>query len=238
MASSTIQLQRTINYAQQFLRLSPLTFTLNTANDPAFSNADWVKQFILSPPFAWRWNRAGSSDYTTPTFTTQAGKTDYTVSLPTFGWLEKATSYEIDNAYFPHELQVGLNLASDNTTNQPARISTQYDDGQGNQAFRIFPAPEKPYAVCLEYQNAATLFTLLTQTWAPIPDYLSYLFNTGFQAKGYEYTNDPRFISTMQLFMQQLAAASEGLSESQKNLWLTDRLNSMRETSAVQQGKR
>jgi len=235
--ASTIELQRTINRTQQFLRLQPLLFQKNTANDPAFSNADWVKQLILSPPFAWRWNRTAAT-VTNPTFQTIIGQTDYVVNLPTFGWIEKAVAYEPVNGYLSHELQVGLIFGADAQPNQPARISAQYDDGEGNITFRMFPAPDQVYNIVVEYQNSASLFTLTTQTWAPIPDYLSFVFNSGFDAKGYEYTNDPRYLSTMQLFLQQLVDSAENLTQTQKNLWLTDRLNSMRETEMVQKGTR
>ena len=125
--ASTIELQRTINRTSQFLRLQPLLFQKNTANDPAFSNADWVKQLILSPPFAWRWNRTAAT-FTDPTFVTIIGQTDYVVNLPTFGWIEKAVAYEPVNGYLTHELQVGLIFGADAQTNQPARISAQFDD--------------------------------------------------------------------------------------------------------------
>ena len=48
---------------------------------------------------------------------------------------------------------------------------------------------------------------------------------------------DPRFGPAIQLFYTQLADVAEGLTESQKNLWLGDKLTSMRQTMAVQQGK-
>src|ERR1039458_1826896 len=101
--ASTIQLQRTINRSQQMIRLSPLTFVANTDNDPAFSNADWVMQTILAPPFAWRWNRVESTP-TIPTFVTTPGITDYTVSLPNFGWIEKAVAFDPNNAYSAQEI--------------------------------------------------------------------------------------------------------------------------------------
>jgi hypothetical protein len=235
--ASTIQLARTILVGQQFLRLAPLTFSTNPNDDPAFTCADWAKQMILSPPFAWRWNRTGAT-IPAPTFTTIIGVSDYSVALPSFGWIEKATMYDTGNANAPYELQVSLNQSVDSLNNQSNRIVAQYDDDSGNITFRMFPAPDAVYNVVVEYQNSASLFTATTQTWTPIPDYLSYLYNLGFLAKVYEYANDPRQQITLQLFLQQLAAASEGLSESQKNLWLTDRLNSMRETAAVQQGRR
>ena len=234
--ASTIQLARTILIGQQFLRLAPLTFPTNANNDPAFYCADWVKQMILSPPFAWRWNRTGAQ-IATPTFTTVLGQTDYTVSIPTFGFIEKATAYDPNNANAAYELQVGLNTAIEPLNNQVTRITAQHDDDAGNITFRLFPAPDAVYDICVEYQNSATLFANTTDTWAPIPDYLSYLFTSGFQAKVYEYANDPRFQITMQLFLTQLAAASENLTLTQRNLWLQDRMVFVRETAAVQQGR-
>lgn len=236
--ASTIQLQRTINRSQQMIRLSPLILAANTANDPAFSNADWVKQTILSPSLGgWRWNRSAGTP-TSPTFTTIIGNTDYVVNLPTFGWIEKAVAYDPNDGYSSYELQVELIKGGDLLPNQPQRISAQYDDDEGNVTFRLFPAPDKIYSVVVEYQNAATLFTDVAQTWTPIPDYFSYIFNTGFDAKSYDYFNDPRFVPTLQLFYQMLADAAEGLDATQKNLWLSDRLNSMRQTQGVQSGKR
>lgn len=234
--ASTIELQRTINRSQQMIRLAPLTFAENTANDPAFSNADWVMQEILSPPNSYRWNRAGATQ-TSPTFVTIVGQTDYKVSLPNFGWIEKAVAYEPDNGYASHELQVGLIIGAETQTNELARIVAQYDDDAGNITFRVFPAPYKVFNVVVDYQKSAPQFTSLTQTWSPIPDYLSYVFNTGFDAKSYDYFNDPRFQGTMQLFYTQIAAVAEGLDSTQRNLWLHDKLVSIREMNKVQQGR-
>jgi hypothetical protein len=234
--ASTIQLQRTINLSQQMIRLSPLIFASNTANDPAFSNADWVKQFMLAPPFAWRWNRASGDSPANPTFTTEIGTSDYKVSIPDFGWLEKGTGYDPEG-YRSFELKVELIKAEDTNPNEPTTIAAQYDDGAGNITFRLFPAPDKVYNIVIEYQKSASLFTAPTQTWAPVPDYLSFIYNEGFDAKSYEYANDPRFSAAMQLFMQDLSANAEGLSESQKNIWLEAKLNTIRQTQAVQAGR-
>jgi len=235
--ASTIELARTIARSQQFIRLSPLTFTENTANDPAFSNADWVMQTILAPPFAWRWNRASGYNPQTPTFTTAIGQSDYQVSLPNFGWLEKAVAYDPADGFKAYELKVLLVLGNETVTNEPTQISTQYDNGAGIQTFRIFPAPDKVYNVVLEFQNAAQLFTTTSQTWEPIPDYFSNIFNSGFDYKSYEYMADPRQGSAGQIFFTQLANAAEGLTESQKNIWLTEKINSLREMGKAQAGQ-
>ncbi len=234
--ASTIQLQRTINLAQQYQRLAPLTFAANTANDPAFSNADWVMQTILAPPMAWRWNRVGATP-TAPTFTTVIGVSDYKVSLPDFGWIEKAVAYDPANALVAYELQVELIKGLDTNSNQPQRIAAQYDTGDGNITFRIFPAPDAVYAIVVEYQKSAPQFTSLSQTWAPIPDYLSYIVNEGYQGKAFDYSNDPRAQVSMGLFFQNVAAANVGLDSTQKNIWLADKLNTLRQTAAVQAGR-
>jgi hypothetical protein len=237
MATSTIQLERTIQRSSQYARLEPLIFAANTYNDPAFSNADWVMQTILAPPFAWRWNRTVEGSPSAPAFATVIGQSDYIVNLPTFGWLEKATAYNPSSGYDARELQVSLLLAEDTLPNQTARIAAQGDDGEGNITFRLFPAADEVYNVVLEFQNAAQLFTSTTQTWEPIPDYLSYLYNEGMDAKTFEYLSDPRFQTSLQLFLTNLASASEGLTESQKNIWLSDRLNSIRQSNLVGSGR-
>lgn len=237
MATSTIPLERTIQRSSQYARLEPLVFSANTYNDPAFSNADWVIQTILAPPFAWRWNRTIKGSPSVPAFTTVTGKSDYSVSLPTFGWLEKATAYDPKSGYFAFELQVELLLAEETLPNQSTRIAAQYDDGQGNITFRLFPAPDQVYNVVLEFQNAAQLFTSVSQTWSPIPDYLSYVYNEGMDFKTFEYLADSRMQSSGQAFFQSLAQMSEGLSESVKNLWLGDKLATLRQSAAVQGGR-
>jgi len=230
--ASTIPLSRTIALAQQFVRNAPLTFTGPTDNDPAFSNADWVRQFILSPPFAWRWNR------TETPITCTIGVTDYQVSLPSFGWIEKAIVTFGVNGEQTTELEIVTNLTVESNPNLPTRISAQLDDDSGNITFRISPAPDEPYVITVTSQNAAETFTAASQFWSPIPDYMVYLVNTGFQAKTYEYLSDPRFQITMQMFLQQVLSANNGLSDTQINIFLRDRVDTTREQLAVQQGRR
>lgn len=227
--ASTIQLQRTNTLASAFVRYAPLTLS---SNDPAFSNADWVRQFILSAPFAWRWNRA-----VVPDITTQVGVSDYTVNLPSFGWIEKAVWFLPDNGNQTQELEVENNLATESLPNAPVRISVQLDDDAGNITFRLSPAPDQAYNISVIYQKSAPNFTALTDTWAPIPDYLSYVYNQAYLFKSLEYINDPRQAEAYQVFIQMLTSVNQGLSDAAKNLFLMDRLNTQRQTQNVQQGK-
>lgn len=227
--ASTITLQRSITLASAFLRYAPLVLS---ANDPALSNADWVRQFILSAPFAWWWNRAEI----TP-ITTQTGIHDYTVAAENFGWIEKAVLTDPDSGQETQELEVADNLVADTNPNLPTKISVQMSDDAGNITFRLTPAPDQAYVLNIVYQKAAPTFTNLSDTWEPIPDYYSYLFNQGFLAKNAEYLNDPRFVEAMQLFTQMVLSANQGLTDEQKSIFLFDRLNIQRQTQNTAQGR-
>lgn len=226
--ASTIQLQRSVTLASAFVRYAPLVLS---ANDPALSNGDWVRQFILSAPFAWRWNRAKT------TFATIIGETDYLISLASFGWIEKAVIYFPENGNATNELEVANDLAVESNPNQPTKLSAQFDDDAGNITFRLSPAPDAVYNVEVTFQKAAPTFTDLSQTWSPLPDFMSYIYNQGMRAVTYEYINDPRYVAAFQLFTQQLVAANNGLTDAQKNIFLADRMNTQRQTQAVAQGR-
>lgn len=216
--ATTIQLARTIEVVRRFIRRAPLTFT--GTNDPAMTMGDWVRGFVLSPPFAWRWNRA------TTTATCVIGTQDYQINLPDFGWIEQASISDSTTAVY--QLEIALDLAEESVVNQSTKIAARLDDGNGNITFRITPPPDKAYVLNISYQKAAPTFTALNNTWAPLPDYLSYLFTNGLLAKAYEYFGDERFATTMQLFVRQLIAANGGLSDSQINIFMADQINSAR----------
>lgn len=218
----TNTLQRILGVSQLYIRNAPLTFpNLTAPNDLVFLAGDWVRQFILSPPFAWRWNRM------TPNFVTVAGQQDYSINSPNFGWLEKAT---IDDGNgIITELQIKLNLGEDTVQNQPVFIAARLDDNAGNITFRLMPAPDTTYTVRLTAQAAPPNFATLADSWGPIPDYLSYLYLQGFLAKTYEYFADERFGSSMQLFVKQLVAANDGLDETQVNIFLGTSLDTRRQ---------
>jgi hypothetical protein len=220
MPSSNNTLARTINYASACVGQVPLVGIGGNANEPAFSIADWVRNFILAPPFSWRWNR--QVNY----ITTTIGQQDYTLQQANLGWLEQATILVNGQT---QQLEVWLDLSEETVNNQPVRIATRLDDTEGNITFRISPPPDKAYKITITFQRSSSLFQATTDTWSPIPDYLSYLYNQGFLAKTYEYRNDARFALSMQMFVRQVIAANAGLTDSQVNIFLGDRLNTQRE---------
>lgn len=304
--SSTITLTRTISLASLGIGQRPLTGVGGFTNEPAFSFGDWVRNFILSPPFAWRWNRnvtefttvigvkdyafapnwqpntaypqyafvtdangflqqaitalgtvtGGVSGVTTPTWSTApfgstndpnpdnnpahyitwqrvGSETGLGLTLPDFGWLERGS---VNDGTETHDLEVALSQGATQTQERPTHISARLDDSNGAIVFRLFPAPDKVYTVGITYQKACPNFVTTADTWHPIPDFFSYMYNTGFLAKAYEYVGDEKFANTMQLFFKQVISASEGLKDSQKNLFLDAAINTMREVQSVQRG--
>jgi|HubBroStandDraft_3_1064219.scaffolds.fasta_scaffold69096_3 hypothetical protein len=220
-----------MNVATIYIRNAPMTFpTYTSPNDLALLAGDWVRQFMLSPPFAWRWNRTVTS------FNTIAGQQDYPEVLSTFGWIEKANL--VDNTQAPAvavELQTRLNLSLETQTSQPVSVSPYLDNNDGTITFRLFPVPDKIYTVTINSQNAAPTFVSLNDLWTPIPDYLSYVYQQGFLAKAYEYFADERFSEAMQLFIKQTIAANTGLDETEVNLFLGERLITTRQAASMQQ---
>lgn len=224
----TNTLLRSIGVAQNYLKGSPLTGIQGNPLEPGASIGDYTRQFMLAPPFGWRWNRS------TVTFNTTAGTQDYAKSIPTFGWLEIATTNDNKgSAGSVVGLQVRLNESEDSSQATPRYISARIDDDTGNITFRLMPVPDAVYTVTVTYQNSAPTFTNLSDTWSPIPDFMSNIYNYLFRAFAYEYFDDPRFAFTFQMGLKQLMAASEGLTDTQKNIYLQDFLSNAREQSAV-----
>src|SRR5437870_4563771 len=72
MSNSTKKVSDVVAWAAPFVSFMPLSIGNNT--EPALSSANVIKQTILGPPFAWRWNRE------VLTFTCIPGVQDYTNS--------------------------------------------------------------------------------------------------------------------------------------------------------------
>lgn len=226
MASQcTNTLQRAVNYAQGFVQGRVIAGVGDVTNEPALSIGDWVRQFILAPPFAWSWNRAKTS----LSISTGGGQ-DYPDALSAFGYLEEGS---LSASGVNQELEVRLILGQDATQSQPTHVGTLLDDDNGNITFRVFPTPDQSYTVNLLYQQSPALFVNLSSLWTPIPDRLSYLYNTGFLAKVFELASDDRFGPTLQLFYQMVISASESLTDTQKNLFLSQTVITEREIRAV-----
>jgi hypothetical protein len=68
-------------------------------SEPVVSNANFILQTFLSPPFSWRWNRATTS------FSTTAGTQDTVLAIADLGFVEKVTVTDASNNVFELEMQ-------------------------------------------------------------------------------------------------------------------------------------
>lgn len=179
---------------------------------------------------------AGATGTSTPTFnattggTTTDGGVTWTnlgpigVSVGTsykFGWIETTSVYDVSGTTpIWKEMESQLCLGYGTEQSRPRFIAAQGDDGNGNITFRLSPAPDQAYPIAVTMQQKASLFTATTQTWAPIPDEFSHIYNWGFLSLMWLFADDPRFGTANQKFVSQILGTSEGLTETERNIFL------------------
>lgn len=159
---------------------------------------------------------------------------DYTIAVPNFSHIEHASVLDLvaipgtsnPVLYKPAkwwELEVKNEIALETSANRPAFISPHIEDGNGNMTFRLESAPDKPYPVSLHVQLAPpVLANGVNSTWAPIPDYMSYIYDWGFLALMWQFADDPRWQYAEQKFKAGLLARAEGLTEQERNIFLNN----------------
>jgi len=121
------------------------------------------------------------------------------------------------------ELEMKNNLSLDTGPSaRPQFINPQYQDASGNVTFRVMPAPNLAYPVSIHAQKVAPLITSLNQTWAPLPDYFEYIYNWGFLAFMWAFSDDPRAAQASQKFVANLLGRAEGLTETDRQIFLNN----------------
>lgn len=141
-----------------------------------------------------------------------------------FGWIEGGAVYNPNgaNGSLYWEVSPKIWLSQTSELSRPRNVSAQLDDGSGNITFRLTPVPDQAYPVILTIQQKPGLFTKLGQTWSPVPDEYSRIYNWGFLSLMLLFADDPRFQVANQKFVTQLLGANEGLTETQKNIFLNN----------------
>jgi hypothetical protein len=141
-----------------------------------------------------------------------------------FDWIETASVQETTNQCTKSwkEISVKLNLALESAQSRPHDVSAQYQDANGNITFRLMPTPDKAYPVVLSIQQKPPVINSMGDTWGPIPDEYSRLYNWGFLALAYLYADDARFTAANQKFIAALLSTSQGLSQTERNIWLNN----------------
>jgi len=212
MANSTITLLQSAEWCKKFVYNRQLS--LGDFKEPLLTSANIIKQTILGLPFSWRWNRQ------TVLFTATIGQQDYTQAV-NCGWIEVANVQDIGASPAKwYEMENHQVLGLDTAKARPTRIAAQIDDGSGNITFRLMPIPDKAYPISVTVQNSATLFTSLNDTWAPLPDYFSYIYQVGLLSLVFMFADDPRFATMSQKFVAHLLGAAQGLKDTDRSIFL------------------
>jgi hypothetical protein len=207
----------------------------------AFLNGQLLVNLIASPTqvtseinYA---NLAPTAATGTPLLT--AGTTqDYTVSVPNFSHIEHASVLDITKT--PNkwiELKVQNDLALDSIQARPTFVGPHVEDGDGNVSFRVMPAPSAAYPVAIHVQLVPPRVTSINQTWAPIPDFMQYVYSWGFLALIWAFSDDARFQMANQKFTSGLLSRAEGISAEERDVWLNNWNNlTGRQQMETQQG--
>ncbi len=220
---TTITVQQSLNWAQPFIRNAPMAIS---GSEPALTSANIILQTMLRPPFAWPWNRA------TAQANLAAGNQDLVIDLADFGHLEKCSVTDPNGN--TREIEIRNVIGAGSEQARPKAVATQANDGAGNITFRFLPAPDAGYQATLTYQKRQALLTALGSSWAPVPDELSHIYNQGLLGFALLLEDDVRAQYFLQRFALSLVSESEGLDETQKNLFLGHWLQLAREQQATQ----
>lgn len=186
--------------------------------DPAVSNANLILGLMFAPPFVWEWNRD------VEIFSLTATLTDYTRSIPDFGFMESGSitvpSGATADANSIYQLQPRRSLEISNPPGRPGFVSVFLDDQAGNITFRVgLCSPDQAYPVAITYQKAIQPITSIEEN-IPVPDKMMHIFRFGFMALALFYTQDDRFSQMNQKFIASLLGSQHGLDEGQSSVFL------------------
>ena len=227
-------LSDTIAYVTPFCRYQAAN--IGTSNMPIIGIANIVRNIVLAAPFTWRFNR-NNVNLTGPVI---QGTQDYTQLISDFGFLEKATANDGTKTFEFKDVKNNEALASSVTTGRPEVISAFNDDLAGNITFRLSAVPDKSYTVNMVYQKAPVQFTSTTNSWFPIPDSFSDVYNNLSLGYFMDSCQDPRAPQYIARGIAGLLARSQGLTAMDKALFAASYLNfsaqQMLEMLKTQQG--
>jgi len=171
---------------------------------------------MLAAPMQWKFNRVEAINL----FSTVVGLQDYEETISGFGFLEKSTVKDSTGKTWEiKDVQNNLPLASSTTQARPTAVAVQDDDGNSTYTFRFSAVPDQIYAVSLVYQKGPVKFANLTDSWAPIPDAFSDIYNNLCLGYYMDSCQDPRAPQYISRGIAGLLARAQGLSQLDKALF-------------------
>ena len=208
---------------------------------PAIDAANLTKQTMLGPPFAWPWNRNEFQVQLTDSVNgiTIVPEQDYYLTsddLPQYGFLERVWLRAInDPGLKVMELKVVLSLAEEDAQMRPQSVAAQIVGEDDSVLLRFNTRPDQAYIGRGCYQQAAGVITSMASLWKPIPDHLSYIYDWGYMCFLAMLVRDPRAAAYGQRFAAHLLGAQDGLTATQRNIFLANFLTLMGEQQRVPQ---
>jgi len=221
-------------FSMPFLQYQPVNIS---NNEPALTAANLTKQTMLSAPFKWPWNRGTFHVDLDPGETQWAQ--DYTFDLPDFGYTEKIWLTDGDDKV--NEItNIVQSLAGESAIKRPSSAAMNLVETDGTVTLRLNTLPDVAYSIDGYYQRAPVLMSSLANSWNPIPDHLSFIYDWGFLGFVSLLTKDARAPIFLGKFAAHLLGAQDGLTAMQRNIFLGNFLEVMgqqqRESIGVQQG--
>jgi len=143
-------------------------------------------------------------------------------NTPAFGWLTGATMMELNNNSSPanwRQMKAVKELPKWQRVSDPEKVAMVQDLGTGVLKFRFMQIPGGViWAVNLIYQQAAPLFTSMSNTWSPIPDNYGDLIRQAALYRCYRYLN-PNSPSTVneKKKLEQVIAKSQGHDDAEES---------------------
>ena len=151
-----------------------------------------------------------------------ASGTQFTVNLANAGFGSQAETGYAGSGVTAEITNIADVLGTGTETGAPNFLAAQTDNNAGTITFRALPAADQNYIIFVTFQKRIpALITTLSGTWAPIPDHFSYIYENGFTAWMLAYALDPRWQNFNQKFVASLLAAAEGVSDEDKNQFMT-----------------
>jgi hypothetical protein len=129
--------------------------------------------------------------------------------ITNFGWLASATCTELNNQSPVGNIrpvEAVRNLALSPRPNNPTKICFRKEllnpsTGASTGVIQLRlsePCSSTMWRIEPVYQAKAPLLTALTQTWAPFPDELGFVYRQGLIARMYRYLNSPQQVAEFQ----------------------------------------
>lgn len=159
---------------------------------------------------------------------TAATPTSFTITTTVNVTEAESGALALAGKIFPIENKWGA-ITGASEQARPQFISTQLSNESGvSFTLRLLPVPDTTYQVTVIYQLSPTPFTALSNTWG-IPDQLQYIYSYFFMFLMMDYFDDPRAARYRQLAVASLLSRADGLEASDRNLFLGNWLDLMRE---------